>query len=42
MNSNNKDNKNNNKKKVQSSGSQFKLSAFNLEEDFPPLKKNNK
>ena len=38
MNSNNKNSKNNNnKKKVQTSGN-FKLSAFNLDEDFPPLK----
>ena len=39
MNSNNKNSKNNNnKKKVQTSGTKFKLSAFNLDEDFPPLK----
>ena len=38
MNSNDNKTKNNTKKKVQTSGYQFKLSAFNLDEDFPPLK----
>ena len=35
--SNDNKTKNNNKKKIQTKGG-FKLSAFNMDEDFPPLK----